>query len=40
MELLRYFFGGALLLFGIFIVISNYVRQFTNYRNSKKKNGK
>ncbi len=40
MELLKHVFGGALLLFGVFIVISNYVRQITNHRNSKKKNGK
>ncbi len=40
MELLKHVFGGALLLFGSFIVFASYVRQITNYRNSKKKNGK
>ena len=36
MEVLRYLFGGVLLLFGIFIVVSNYVRQISNFRNRKK----
>ncbi len=40
MELLKYVFGGALLLFGLFIVLANYVRQVTNFRNRKKENGK
>ena len=35
MEILRYLFGGALLLLGILIVITNYVRQISNYRNRK-----
>jgi len=32
--------GSVFLLFGLFIVVSNYVRQVSNYRNSKKENGK
>ncbi len=36
MEVLRDLFGGVLLLFGIFIVVSNYVRQISNFRNRKK----
>ncbi len=40
MELLKHFFGGALLLFGLFIVLASYVRQITNFRNRKKENGK
>jgi uncharacterized membrane protein HdeD (DUF308 family) len=39
-ELLKHFFGGALLLFGLFIVLASYVRQITNFRNRKKENGK
>ena len=35
MEVLRYFFGGALLLFGVFVVVTNYVRQISNIRKSK-----
>ena len=34
--MLRYLFAGALILFGLFIVIANYVRLITNYRNRKK----
>ena len=40
MELMKYIFGGALLLFGLFIVVTNYARQISNYRNSKKENGR
>ena len=36
MEVLRFIFGGVLLLFGIFIVITNYVRQISNFRNRNK----
>ena len=36
MEVLRYLIGGALLLFGVFVVITNYVRQISNFRNRKK----
>jgi len=36
MDVLRYLLGGALLLFGIFVVITNYVRQISNIRNRKK----
>ena len=36
MEMLRYLFAGALLLFGLFIVVTNYVRLTANYRNRKK----
>jgi uncharacterized membrane protein HdeD (DUF308 family) len=36
MDELRYLFGGALLLFGTFIVITNCVRQISNLRNRKK----
>ena len=36
MEVLRYLFGGALLLFGIFVVVSNYVRQISNIRTRRK----
>lgn len=36
MEMLRYLFAGALLLFGLFIVVTNYVRLIANYRNRKK----
>jgi hypothetical protein len=32
--------GSVFCLFGLFIVFSNYVRQVSNYRNSKKENGK
>lgn len=35
MEVLRYLFGGALLLFGAFVVVTNYVRQISNIRKSK-----
>ena len=34
--MLRYLFAGALLLFGLFIVVTNYVRLIANYRNRKK----
>lgn len=34
--MLRYLFAGTLLLFGLFIVVTNYVRLITNYRNRKK----
>jgi len=40
LELLRYVFGVALLLFGSFIILTNYARQISNYRNSKKENGR
>ena len=40
MELLKHLFGGALLLFGLFIVLTSYVRQITNFRNRKRENGK
>lgn len=33
MEVLRLVLGSALLLFGLFIVITNYVRQIANTRN-------
>ena len=33
--MLRYLFAGALLLFGLFIVVTNYVRLIANYRNRK-----
>ena len=39
MESLSHLFGGALLLFGSFIIVANYVRQITNFRNRNKKNG-
>jgi hypothetical protein len=34
-EMLRLVFASALLLFGLFIVITNYVRQIANFRNRK-----
>ncbi len=39
MESLSHIFGGALLLFGSFIFVANYVRQIANFRNRNKKNG-
>lgn len=39
MELLRYLFGGALVLFGLFIIATNYARQISNFRNRKKDRG-
>ena len=33
--MLRYLLAGALLLFGLFIVVTNYVRLIANYRNRK-----
>ena len=38
MEVLKYLFGGALLLSGLLIVFASYVRQITNFRNRKKEN--
>ena len=35
MEMLRYFLAGALILFGLFVVIINYVRLIANHRNRK-----
>jgi hypothetical protein len=35
-EMLRLVLASALLLFGLFIVITNYVRQIANFRNGKK----
>jgi len=35
-EVLRLVFASALLLFGVFIVVTNYVRQIANLRNRKK----
>ena len=40
METLKHLMGSAFVLFGLFIVVSNYIRQVSNYRNSKKENGK
>ena len=36
METLRYLFGGLLLVFGAIIVLTNYLRQISNFRNRKK----
>ena len=36
MEILRCLFAGFLLLFGLFIVATNYVRLVANYRNRKR----
>ena len=36
MEALRFVLGGALLLFGVFIVATNYVRQLANFRAGKR----
>jgi hypothetical protein len=40
MELAKYILGGALLLFGLFIVVTNYARQISNFRSGKKENGR
>ena len=40
METLWHLMGSVFLLFGLFIVFTNYMRQISNYRNSKKENGK
>ena len=37
MESLKFLFGSALLLFGIFIIFTSYVRHITNHRNRNKK---
>lgn len=34
--MLRLVFASALLLFGLFVVVTNYVRQIANFRNRKK----
>ncbi len=34
--MLRFVFAGVLLLFGLFIVVTNYVRQVANFRDRKK----
>ncbi len=38
MESFTYFLGAALLLFGSFIIFSNYIRQITNFNNRNKEN--
>ena len=35
METVRYLFGGCLVSFGVFVVITNYVRQVSNVRSRK-----
>lgn len=35
MEMLRYLIAGVLILFGLFVVITNYVRLIANHRNRK-----
>ena len=36
MDVLRFSFGGVLILFGVAVVVTNYVRQVSNIRNRKK----
>ncbi len=39
MVLLRYMLGGVLLLFGLLIIVTNYARQVSNFRNRNKDGG-